>query len=153
MLHLNEVKNTPNAFVSKLKEGAKKKDGGQFKRYADWMQEGNKKGQIRQARVYIRNSEPKFHEIIDERVLTILSENIAKDDTTETILQIKNTKFSFDELQNFYQDAKRKLGELIKQEKKSNPNVDVGKLIGSLLNQHFDSMEQAFETLGKTYGH
>ena len=149
-LHLVEVKNTPNAFVSKLKEAASReaKDQnyeGQFTRYQRWMKKGSDQGQVRRAMVYIRNSEPKFHEIIDKDILEILSDNIAKENTTETILQVKNVQFSFDELQKFTKDAYRKLGELKKQNKKAS--------FSELADRYFNSMEQAFETLGKTYGH
>ena len=157
-LHLVEVKNTPNAFVSKLKETASKeaKDQtyeGQFTRYRRWMEKGSDRGQARQAMVYIRNSEPKFHEIIDERVLKILSENIAKNNKTETIIQIKNVRFSYEEIQLLLKDADKKLRELIKQEQKLQPNMKVRDLIKIVLNRDFDSMEQTFKTLGKTYGH
>ena len=77
-----------------MKEGASReaKDKNyrsQFTRYGDWIEKGADNEQVRQAMVYIRNSEPKFHEIIDNDVLDILSRNIAKNNKTETIIQIK----------------------------------------------------------------
>ena len=150
VLHIREVKNTPNAFVSKLKEGASREAKepnyeGQFTRYRRWIEKGADNEQVRQAMVYIRNSEPKFHEIIDNDVLDILSRNIAKENKTETIIQIKNVRFSYDELQEFTKDAYKKLSKLKKKNKKAT--------FSELADQYFNSMEQAFETLGRTYGH
>ena len=141
-----------------MKEGASReaKDKNyrsQFTRYGDWIEKGANNKQVRQAMVYIRSSEPKFHEIIDERVLKILSKNIAKNNKFETIIQIKNVRFSYDELQLLYKDADKKLRELVKQEQKLQPNLEIRDLIGIVLDKDFDSMEQTFKTLGKTYGH
>lgn len=149
-LHLVEVKNTPNAFVSKLQETAKREAKepdyeGQFTRYRRWIEKGSNQKQERLARVFIKNSEPKFHEIIDNDVLDILSRNIAKENKTETIIQIKNVRFSYDELQEFTKDAYKKLSKLKKKNKKAT--------FSELADQYFNSMEQAFETLGRTYGH
>ena len=152
VLHLNEVKNTPNAFVSKLKETA---DKGQFKRYRDWIAKGTelKPAQIREVTVYVKNSQPNFHTIIDKRTIKDLRKTIANHNPDATVLQVGSRNFSLDELQQLLQDAEKKLGELIQQEKELNPNINVKELIGSLLNQHFDSMEDTFKILGRTYGY
>ena len=144
VLHLNEVKNTPNAFVSKLLESSKKEDGGQFGRYANWIETGAKQNQVREAMVYIKNSEPKFHEIIDSDVLTELSETIAKDNKNIPIIQIKNTKFTYNELKQFTDDAYAKLRELKKKNKKMS--------FVQIADQYFNSMEDAFKTMERTYG-
>ena len=151
-LHLVEVKNTPNAFVSKLKETA---DNGQFDRYRQWIEKGSqlKPLQVREVTVYVKNTQPKFHEIIDKRTLNALKESISHFSQSTAILEIGEKKFSYDELQEFYKAADKKLRKLVKEEQKLNPNVNIRELIGALLDEHFDSMEKAFEIMGKEYGH
>ena len=95
VIHLNEVKNTPNAFVSKLKDGIskRKKDKnykGQFERYGEWIEKGTDQNQVRKAMVFIRNSEPNFHRIIDKVVLKELSKTIAKNDKNMNIKNVTN---------------------------------------------------------------
>ena len=145
VIHLNEVKNTPNAFVSKLREGIKKEDGGQFKRYADWVEEGTTQNQTRQAMVVIRNSEPNFHSIIDNSILKELSGTIAKNNKDIPIIQIKDTKFTYNELKKFTKDAYKKLREL----KELLPELE----FAEIADEYFNSMEDAFKTMGQTYGH
>ena len=146
VLHLNEVKNTPNAFVSKLLEGVKKENG-QFKRYADWVEKGAKQGQVREAIVYIKNSKPNFHRIIDKDVLDALSDTLAKNNVNKIILQIGERKFSYRDLEELTADSSKML-------KKIKKNTGMG--IGDILKKHFDSLEETLKTvepLGKTYGY
>ena len=143
VLHIREVKNTPNAFVEKLKKTYQK---GQFRRYRDWVEKGAtlKPKQIREVTVYVNNSQPNFHAIIDKQTLDALGDSIAKHNPDATVLQVSSRKFSLNELQKLTRDSYKKLGEL----KKLNPEVS----FTELANQYFDSMEDAFEILGRTYG-
>ena len=144
VLHLNEVKNTPNAFVEKLRKTA---DGGQFARYSEWIEKGTKLNppQAREVTVYVKNTQPNFHYIIDSQTLEALKKSIAQHDSTATILEMGGKKFSFDELQKLTKDAYKALKKI----KKKNPNME----FTEIADEYFDSMENAFKTLGKEYGH
>ena len=105
---------------------------GQFRRYRDWVEKGAtlKPKQIREVTVYVNNSQPNFHAIIDKQTLDALGDSIAKHNPDATVLQVSSRKFSLNELQKLTRDSYKKLGEL----KKLNPEVS----FTELANQYFD---------------
>jgi hypothetical protein len=136
VLHLDEVKNTPNALLSSLKEKA------QFDRYHDWME--NASGtQPREVGIYIRESGPVFYELLSPGSLGRLSGTIATD-PARPFLKIGDRTFSMRDLLALDRDATAKLTQL----KAENSGVP----LRDLLRQHFGTMEDTFRTLGREYG-
>lgn len=145
VLHLDEVKDTFNALTTKLDDSIKADAANpkQFNRYGEWVEKGNKTGEIRQATIKVRNSDPGFDTLLDKDRLKILSDTIGKN-PAQTILEAGNRKFNMNDLNQMYQDAIKKLGEL----KKQNPS----KSFVELSKEYFGSVEKAIQTLGKEYG-
>jgi hypothetical protein len=142
VIHLDEVKDTPNAFVSKLKEQ-------QFDRYAEWIDEGKNLStpQDRVVGVYIRQTGPGFDQILDSARFQRLSNTIVSDDT-KPFMKIGEYTFNLNELKSMQQDALQKLGEIIAENKKNGEQVKPSELA----KQYFGSLEKTFQTLGKIYG-
>lgn len=142
VIHLNEVKNTPNAFVEKLKEE-------QFDRYAEWIDKGKNlpNPQERVAEVYIRQTGPGFDQILDSARFQRLSNTIVSDDT-KPFMKVGEYTFSLNDLKNVQQDALQKLGDIIAENKRNGIKVKPSELA----KQYFGSLEKTFQTLGKTSG-
>ncbi len=142
VIHLDEVKNTPNALVSKLREQ-------QFDRYAQWMNEGINlpTEEERVVGVYIRQTGPGFDQILDSGRFQRLSSTIVSDDT-KPFMKVGEYTFSLNDLKNIQQDAFQKLTEIINENKRNGVKVKPS----DLAKQYFGSLETTFQTLGKIYG-
>jgi hypothetical protein len=142
VLHIDEVKDTPNAFVSKLEEN-------QFDRYSEWLNKGvdTSGNQQRMVDVVIRNTGPGFDQILDKGRFARLSGTIVKD-KSRPFMKVGSHIFSLNDLEEMYDDAIKKLGEIHADNKAKGINIP----FKDLAKQYFGSVEKTFETLGKTYG-
>ena len=135
VLHLDEVKATPNALTDKMQKGR------QFGRYETWAGEGTSQAP-RQVGVYVRDSTTNFHTLLRGDRLNALSRTFGGD--AIRAIRIGNREFTVAELRVLDADASQHLAVLQRQ----HPQTGVG----DLLKNHFNSMEQTFRELGKEYG-
>jgi len=133
VVHLDEVKDTPNAFVTKILRSD------QFKRYREWLGKGPK----RKVGVDIRNTGPKFHRILEEKVLKSLEQTIAHD-LSGQFFKVGDQVFSMKELRQLYQRAVDALGHT----RRVNPELGMG----TLLDRYFDTLEETLHTVRTTDG-
>ncbi|MEA2173778.1 MAG: hypothetical protein QOD00_1370 [Blastocatellia bacterium] len=136
VLHLDEVKNTPNALLSALADKA------QFDRYRTWIEHASG-AQPREVGIYIRETGPGFNELLRTDYLDRLEATVGADHA-RPFLKIGDRTFSMDDLRAMDRDATAKLGQLMAQNR--------GVPVRDLLRQRFGTMEETFRTLGREYG-
>ena len=145
VVHLDEVKDTPNAFVSKIEQSRRTTSNQdvfkQFDRYGAWLEKGDVLGQKRVVGVVIRLTGPNFHLILEEDILGILERTVVRDPALH-FFKVGGETFSMSELRQMYADAERAIGIKIAQ----NPGV----AISVLLNRYFNTLEETVETIRTT---
>jgi hypothetical protein len=142
IIHITEVKDTPNAFVSKLPES-------QFDRYKQWVDKGKTllTPQERVAEVYIQRTGPGFDEILDSGRFRRLTDTIVSD-VNKPFMKIGEYNFSLNDLREMERDALNKIREKMAENQRNGLKVKPS----DIAKQYFGSVEESFKTLGRTYG-
>ncbi len=130
VVHLDEVKDTPNAFVSKMGEQR------QFERYQAWLA----RGKNREVNVYIRNTGPKLYRILRESILNDLNDTIVRD-ISRPFFRIGQHVFSMKNLDEMDQEA----GRIVVILRAKYPELS----LGDLLDHYFGTLEDALKTIDK----